>query len=212
MAVKKRRKSKSDSWAKKIEENKYKITLAVVLLAIASFIDFLAGSYTTSIQGVHVDDLLLDLFKPINLGILFVWGYLLIVLIYFAYPVFFRPEKIHLAVTMFSLLILTRSISMILTHLATPPDAIPVNFPSIFVYLRFKNDLFFSGHTALPFLGFLIFKKRVMKYFMLICSFVMAATVLLMHQHYSIDVFAAFFISYGIYRIGEKIFKNGLEE
>ncbi len=208
----KKKSRKFDSWKKKVEENKYKIVLAIVFLAIASFIDYLAGSYTTSIQGVHVADLVLDHIKPIDLGIIFVWGYLAVVFIFFAYPVFFKPEKIHLAVTMFSLLLVTRSISIILTHLGTPPDVIPVNFPSLLSFFRFKNDLFFSGHTALPFLGFLIFKKRAMKYFMLASSFIMAVTVLLMHQHYSIDVFAAFFIAYGIYKIGDKIFKSDIVE
>jgi len=212
MVIKKRRSSRPDSWIKRLEENKYKIALAIVFLAIASFIDYLAGSYTTSIQGAYVKDIILDHTKPINLGFIFVWGWLTIVFVFFAYPVFFKPEKIHLAVTMFGLLILVRSISITLTHLGTPPDAIPVDFPSVLALLRFKNDLFFSGHTALPFLGFLLFKKRTIKYFMLASSFIMAATVLLMHQHYSIDVFAAFFISYGVYKIGDKIFKSDIVE
>jgi len=212
MVIKKRNFERFNSWRKKIEENKYKIVLALILLIAVSLIDYLAGSYTTSIQGTHVKDLILDHTKPINLGFLFIWGWLTIVFVFFAYPVFLKPEKIHVVIIMFSLLILVRSISITLTHLITPPDAIPVNFPSIFSLLRFKNDLFFSGHTALPFLGFLIFKRKTMRYFMLISSFVMAATVLLMHQHYSIDVFAAFFIAYGIYKIGNKTFKSKMVE
>ena len=36
----------------------------------------------------------------------------------------------------------------------------------------------------------------------------MAITVLGMHQHYSIDVFAAFFITYGVYKMGGWVIKK----
>ena len=36
----------------------------------------------------------------------------------------------------------------------------------------------------------------------------MAATVLFMHVHYSIDVFAAFFIAYGVYAFSDKVFNH----
>ncbi len=74
--------------------------------------------------------------------------------------------------------------------------------------MDFKNDLFFSGHTAVPFLGFLLFKNRKVKYTFLGASIIMAITVLLMHVHYSIDVFSAFFITYGTFKIGEWLFKK----
>ena len=32
--------------------------------------------------------------------------------------------------------------------------------------------------------------------------------MLLMHVHYSIDVFAAFFIAYGVYAFSDKVFNN----
>ncbi|MBD3360385.1 hypothetical protein GF366_01130, partial [Candidatus Peregrinibacteria bacterium] len=75
--------------------------------------------------------------------------------------------------------------------------------------LFFENDLFFSGHTAVPFLAFLVFKEsKIFKWVMFAGSILMAITVLLMHVHYSIDVFAAFFITYGIYSISNKIFRD----
>ena len=97
---------------------------------------------------------------------------------------------------------------MLVTHLGVPADAIKVSAPSFLGMFTFTNDLFFSGHTGLPFLGFLIFRKysKSVGYFMLASSIILAATVLLMHIHYTIDVFAAFFITYGIYKIGERVF------
>ena len=43
---------------------------------------------------------------------------------------------------------------------------------------------------------------------MLIGSLIMGVTVLLMHVHYSIDVFSAFFISYGVYTFSNMIFNQ----
>lgn len=197
-------------WKKDLVKNRHKLIIAFILLIIASFLDYVSGSYTSDFKGPHVADVILDHVGPINLGFIFVWGYIMIIAVFFIYPILFKPNKIHLAVIMFSLLVFVRAIFVCLTHLTTPPTAVYTNFPWIFSYFRFQNDLFFSGHTSIPFLGFLIFKNKIIKYFMLVFSIVMAATVLLMHQHYSIDVFAAFFITYGVFKIGEKIFKEKL--
>jgi membrane-associated phospholipid phosphatase len=91
---------------------------------------------------------------------------------------------------------------MLFTHLQTPSDAITADFPWIFQNLNFQNDLFFSGHTAIPFLGFFLFRRSPLRYVFLVGSLVMAFVVLAMHLHYSIDVFSAFFITYCSYRIG----------
>jgi hypothetical protein len=110
---------------------------------------------------------------------------------------------------MLSLFIIVRSGFMLFTHLGVPYDAVKFTSPGILQLFDFTNDLFFSGHTGLPFLGFLIFKqhKRI-RYFMLISSIILGITVLLMHIHYSIDVFSAFFITFGVYTIGNWFFKK----
>jgi hypothetical protein len=41
---------------------------------------------------------------------------------------------------------------------------------------------------------------------MLGASIVLAITVLLMHVHYSIDVASAYFITYGVYKVGDQLF------
>ncbi len=119
----------------------------------------------------------------------------------FVYPLFFRVKKLPDVIFLFSLVILIRGIFTTFTYLHDPLDIIPVHFPRPFGKLAFENDLFFSGHTPIPLVGFYVFRGERIRYLFLGLSVLMAATVLLMHQHYTIDVFAAYFIVYGIHRM-----------
>lgn len=193
-------------WIKEFIEYRYLIGLSIVLVIVATYLDYYSGVYVTARGGTQVRDLILDNIKPIDLGLLFVYGYIALVGALFAYPLFFHIRTFHTVVSQFSLLVVLRSIFMIFTHLETPRGAIPVSFPWIFGGLSFQNDMFFSGHTAIPFLGFFLFKDSPVRYLFLVGSIVMGVVVLVMHQHYSIDVFSAFFITYCSYKMGMRAF------
>ncbi len=196
-------------WKREILEYKYFILISFVIVGVASYVDYLAGTYVSNTRVADVPDLILDHIGPYDWGFLFIYGYLALVFLLFLYPLFFHVGKLHKVVGQFSLLIVVRSFFLIFTHLQTPLDAIHSVFPWPFRGLYFLNDLFFSGHVAIPFLGFLLYRNNGMiKYVFLIGSVVMGVTVLLMHQHYSIDVFSAFFIAYGSYKIGKFLFKK----
>jgi len=115
---------------------------------------------------------------------------------------------------MFSIYLFVRSFFVIFTHLRAPFDAAVVHFPSIFQFLNFSNDLFFSGHAGLSFLAFLVLREhhKKLSYFMLACSIILGITVLLMHVHYSIDVFSAYFIVYGIFVFGNKFLREAKQD
>ena len=59
-------------------------------------------------------------------------------------------------------------------------------------------------HTAMPVLGFYLFRGSWFRYVFLVGAVVMGIVVLAMHLHYSIDVFGAFFMTYCSYRIGRR--------
>ena len=193
-------------WAQELIEYRYLIGLSVILVILAAFLDFYSGVYVTAKGGIEVPDLILDHVKPIDLSPIFVYGYLGLVGAMFAYPLFFHIRTFHTVLSQFSLLVVLRALFMIFTHLETPSDAVPVHFPWIFGGLSFQNDMFFSGHTAIPFLGFFLFKDSAYRYLFLVGSIVMAVVVLVMHRHYSIDVFSAFFITFCSYRMGMRAF------
>jgi len=195
-------------WKDEIWAHKHLITASLILLIVATCLDYVCGNYVTKVGSALSADLILKFITPIDLNWIFVYLFLITVTILLVYPLFFRVKKLHLTIGHFSLLVMMRSIFMSLTHLKTPIGAIAVRFPGHLTGLVFENDLFFSGHVAIPFLGFLIFKESKIKYFFLASSIILGITSLLMHRHYSIDVFAAFFITYGTYKLGNWAFKK----
>jgi len=191
------------AWKRELFHYKYLIALSLVAVGIAALIDYSCGKYVSTAKVAHVSDLILDHFGPIDMTILFVYGYLTLVFTLMLYPLVLHIGTLHIVISQFSLLVVLRSLFIIFTHLQPPPDVISVHFPGIFQNLSFQNDMFFSGHTAIPFLGFLLFRKSGIRYFFLVGSIFMGVAVLAMHLHYSIDVFAAFFITWTSYRMGD---------
>jgi len=190
-----------------LKNNPLLTLISLILLALAIFISKISIKKTLSIQGIEpARDLILTNFGPYNFpfNYLYLWGPVILIFTYFLYPVFCKREKIFYYLNMFSFLYLTRAFSILLTNLKNPSDAI---FPKMIYFPSESNDLLFSGHVGLAFLSYLMFKEdsKIMKTIALIATFLMVITVLALHVHYSIDVFAAFFIVYGIYKIGGAI-------
>ena len=72
--------------------------------------------------------------------------------------------------------------------------------------MAFNNENFFSGHTGVPFLLFLLFRVKWVRAVFLVESVAMGACVLLTRNHYTIDVLGAYFMTYAIYRLGLFLF------
>jgi len=196
-------------WKTELKEHKWLLILSIILIIIANILNVTAATYSDRMGSAHVADIILDNIPAVNLQYVFTFGFTFAIAILFLYPLFFRVRQVHLVISQFSLLLIVRAFFIILTHLKQPIDAIVVDLPQIYSALVFKNDLFFSGHVAMTFLGFLLFKEdKIFGTFFLIVTIIMAVTVLLMHVHYSIDVFAAFFITYGTYKFGKWCFKK----
>jgi hypothetical protein len=197
------------SWKKEFVKHKYLLILSVVFLIIAVTFNYFSSAYVDRIPTTSVQDLLLDHLPTLDLDFVFVYGLILIFAVWVIYIFFFKETEFHVAISQFSFLVLIRSFFVILTHLGRPAQALALdNLPWFYQYFNYNNDLFFSAHTALPFLAFLLYKKEKIGKFFLVMTFLMAFTVLAMHQHYSIDVFSAIFITYGTYKAGQWFFKE----
>ena len=210
--IKYRIKDRIKDWKRELSRHRNLIIFSLLLLAISVLINYLSGHYVDTVASARTTDLLLDYMPVIDLNLIYTYGYEIVLLIMFLFPLFFDVKEFHVTISQYSLLVLIRSFFILLTHLRTPIDAVAIPSVQVFNFLYFKNDLFFSGHTALPFLGYLLFRHKRIRYFFLIATFIMAATVLFMHVHYSIDVFAALFIAYGSYMLGKSFFKKVVSE
>lgn len=179
------------------------------LLLIASLaINYAAGTYATEKASNPVTDIILDNLPTINIEYVFVNGFF-IFLAFVSWFLLKEPKKIPFALKSIAFWVMVRSVFITLTHLGPFPGNDFIDYTGIIKNFTFGGDLFFSGHTGLPFLMALLFwKNKNLRIAFISVSLIFGAAVLLGHLHYSIDVFAAFFITEGTYRVSEKLFKK----
>lgn len=195
----------------------FSLILSVVVLCASLVGNFYAGTYATEKAGNAVTDIILNNIPVYDIDGIFIYG-ALIFWIFLALIIIAKPQRIPFTLKCISLFVVIRSFFIILTHIGPFPVQTVVPAFNILDKITFTGDLFFSGHTGLPFLLALIFwNNRFFRYFFLAASVLFAVVVILGHLHYSIDVFGAYFITYSIFHIGElffkkdrKIFDNGL--
>jgi hypothetical protein len=192
---------------------------AFALLGVAYIVEHFANvyAYDYSLRSTSnpVGDLILDNIPVVGLNFIIVEVALISIVLGALFVVFAKPRYVLFTLKAIALFIITRAIFISLTHVGIHPDNIMPGvgvFDSIYLYLNFQTGLFFSGHTGLTFLMALIFWKEFpVRVVFLSLSVVFAVAVLLAHVHYSIDVLAAPFITYGIYKIARFLFSRDYE-
>lgn len=186
--------------------------LGIVLMGLALLIQITVGHYSSawSAAASPAHDIFLDNLPVFDLGGIIVagaialWVSAWLLLIY-------EPKYLIFGTKAIALFIISRAFFMSLTHLGPyPSSSLPgpdnAGF-SLYHMVTFQGNFFYSGHTAFPFLLSLIFwDRRMLRWFFLVLTVFFGVTMLLAHVHYSIDVFAAPFIVYGVYVLTAKLF------
>ncbi len=182
--------------------------LGVLILFLSLVLNFFAGTYASANASQPVNDVILDNLPVINVDIIFIEGFAIFVVFIFVL-LMYEPKSIPFVCKSLALFIIIRAFFMSLTQIGPFPERSPLEAGPISDLLNFTGDLFFSGHTGAPFLMALIFwNLKYVRLAFLIISALFGVTVLLGHWHYSIDVFAAFFITYTIFHLARNIFKS----
>ncbi|MBI5469697.1 hypothetical protein HY968_00035 [Candidatus Kaiserbacteria bacterium] len=181
--------------------------LSSALVFIASVIASLAaGLFSKSHASNPVSDLVLSNIPVFQVDELFVYG-TIILIVFVLILAFAHPKRIPFTLHTLALFFFIRAGFVTLTHIAPFPGRAATDFGATTQKYFFGDDLFFSGHTGTPFLLALIFwREWRLRYVFLAWSAYFAVVVLLGHLHYSIDVAAAFFITYTIFCMAEWLF------
>ena len=179
--------------------------VGALFLAFSLLFNHFSSAYATLRAGNSVTDLLLDNLPVVNVdfvvneGVILFGAYIIMLLLH-------EPKKIPFVLKSYALFVLVRAIFVTFTHLGPIPDQSYLDPTELLQRMNIGGDYFFSGHTGAPFLLALIFwndfRTRIVCF---VASFIFATSVIIGHLHYTIDVFAAFFIAHGIY-VMAKIF------
>ena len=176
--------------------------LIITLLALTNFLTFVESR-----TGTILSDPILESFNPVNLNwFIFLLIYLSVVIsILSLLP---DPGNLLFLIQSYILMILFRIAAMYVVPLNPPENTILLNDPFVQYFTAnqiLTKDLFYSGHTATIFLIYLVSTNRSLKYLFLIFTFLIASSLLIQHVHYTIDILAAPFFSYGSYRLVKKL-------
>lgn len=195
-------------------DKNYRQTFLVgaLFLIISFFANLYSTIYATYASSGSVADIILSNTRVYDVDLLFVYG----TVILFLFTLFLALRHLHYApfimksVAVFTII---RAVFVTLTHISPFPSRVLIS-SQFFQYHFFNgiftgNDLFFSGHTGIPFLMALLFwHNKKLRLIFLSFSLFFAIVVLLGHLHYSIDVLSAFFITYAIFDICKFLFKK----
>jgi hypothetical protein len=188
------------------------LCVALLLLALALTFQYYASAYSTRNADRFVGDIFLDNLPVVNMNGVIIEGALLLIVVS-VILVFCKPKYLLFTLKAVAILVAIRAFFVAATHLGIYPDQIVPNgndlLDRIYLGLNMQAGYFFSSHTGLPFLLALIFwDQRFWRIFYFTMSAIMGVSVLLAHVHYSIDVFAAPFMAYSIFKLAQYLFKD----
>ncbi len=190
------------------------LLVSLLFLAVGVVTTYFAIVYATDKASNSVTDIILSNIPVFDVDGLFVYGPVVFWVLTILYVLLFKPKSLPFALKAVSLFLVIRSVFVSVTHIGPFPTHIalgPFSPSAFFSVFTSGSDLFFSSHTGLPFLMALIFwDNKRMRWFFLAASVFFGAIVLLAHEHYTIDVLGAFFITYTIYHLATKFFKKDL--
>lgn len=192
------------------------------VFVVAALVAFFLGSYLFYMNlGWYADrrvlppssDWLLDQLPVVNLVPLLSFGWLALHAFALGAALLYLPRKLPFLLLLLGNYFVIRTLYVFLSPIGAPVNILDMReldtlFRLVAGEYTFQNEFIFSGHTAVPFLFALFFESRGLRAVMLGGSLVMAAAVLLTHNHYTVDVLSAYLVGYGIYALSDSMWRR----
>lgn len=180
--------------------------LALFMLSYLSYTQL--GWYADHRPMPSGSDWLLKRIPAVNVLPVLSWGWFGLHLYASGAAIAYYPRRIPFLLFMLSVFLLIRTAFVFLSPIGPPVEMVDMGkFDYLFSRLMgtytFQNEFIFSGHTCIPFLFYLFFETPKLRLLMLGGSITMAVCVLLSHNHYTVDVLAAYLVGYSIYALSE---------
>jgi hypothetical protein len=203
------------TWKESFHNKKFVISFILIIISLIITLIFLTRYllFVESRPGFSFDDPILRMFNAVELN-WFIFPLIYLSIISGFYFLIKSPKDLFIAISAYLLLVWVRILFMYVLPLNPPIGTIDLKDPLIFVIgvgQKITKDLFFSGHTSTVFLIFLSVKNKKMKIIFLIAAILVGLFMMIQKAHYSVDVFVAPFVAFGVYKISEKIFSKSFQ-
>lgn len=154
------------------------------------------------------DDWLLRHLPVVNTLPILSWGWFALHLYAAGAAAAYQPKRLPFLFFLMSVYTVIRAAFVFLSPIGAPAGMVDMRlhdaiFSKILGTWTFTNEFIFSGHTSIPFLFFLFFRTPGLKTVMMLGSLTMAVCVLLSRNHYTVDVLAAYLVSYSVYELSD---------
>ncbi len=193
------------SWYRVFRNSKllYGILSGLVLLGITVILFSQFLQVIQHREGMALHDPLLE-FLPARDVSLYIFILLYGTMVLFIIQNIKNPVKFYFFIVSYSFLLILRMVCIYLFPLELPEKYISLEDPFIdnLIYkgIAESKDLFFSGHTAVLFLMYLLCDHRVIKFILLASCFLLALLLLVQQAHYTVDILAAPVAAYLCYK------------
>jgi membrane-associated phospholipid phosphatase len=183
-------------WIKYLRNKRFLSFLAgaIICLLIATTILTNLLTFKETNHGSTLNDPILNMFKPQDISI-FIFIITYGTVLFGCISVLQYPKLALQTIITYAIILVFRIVTLYITPLDPPADIIPLRDyilePTVYSNRVNLKDLFFSGHTAMAFMFYLLSKNKYQKIIFLLLTIVIGASVLIQHIHYTIDVLTA---------------------
>lgn len=196
-----------DAWSGLDGRWRFGLVAALIAFVLAGYLFYMnLGWYADQRELPPSSDWLLDRMPRWNLIPLLTWGWLGLHAFAVGLAVLYQPRRLPFLLFLLGNYLFVRTLFVFLSPIGAPLAIVDMReFDALFAAVAgeytFQNEFIFSGHTAVPFLFALFFQRRLHQAILWVGSGVMAVSVLITRNHYTVDVISAYLIGYAIFAI-----------